>query len=33
MRKFGFEATGEAFIDAGIPHVKMVAKLEGRLDN
>jgi predicted GNAT family N-acyltransferase len=32
-RKFRFEATGEAFIDAGIPHVKMVAKLEGRLDN
>ena len=28
-RKFGFAATGEAFIEAGIPHVKMVAKLDG----
>ncbi len=28
-RRFGFVATGEEFIEAGIPHVKMVAKLDG----
>jgi len=28
-RKFGFVARGEEFIEAGIPHVKMVAKLDG----
>jgi predicted GNAT family N-acyltransferase len=26
-KKFGFQVEGEEFIDAGIPHVKMVRKL------
>ena len=32
-RKFGFETTGEEFMDAGIPHIKMVAGLGGRGDD
>jgi predicted GNAT family N-acyltransferase len=32
-RKFGFETTGAEFMDAGIPHIKMVARLGGRVDD
>jgi predicted GNAT family N-acyltransferase len=27
-KKFGFKVTGEEFLDAGIPHVKMVREIE-----
>ena len=30
--KFGFRTTGEEFIDAGIPHVRMVLQLCGQTD-
>jgi predicted GNAT family N-acyltransferase len=32
-RKFGFEATGDEFIEARIPHVKMIAKLDRNTHN
>ncbi|GAB1719801.1 MAG: GCN5-related N-acetyltransferase [Nitrosospira sp.] len=31
-RKFGFEIRGEEFMEAGIPHIRMILKLCGRVE-